>query len=48
MKSNLDLVHALYQAFSVGNIPEVLGALAQKVQWTEAAGGPYDGVSAFP
>lgn len=48
MSSILDLVHGLYRAFAVGNIPEVLGALAPDVQWTEAAGGPYGGVSIGP
>lgn len=48
MNSNLDLVRDLYQAFSVGDIPSVLGALAPTVHWTEAAGGPYGGVSIGP
>lgn len=48
MNSNLDVVRDLYQAFSVGDIPSVLGALAATVQWTEATGGPYGGVSIGP
>lgn len=48
MNSNLDVVRGIYQAFSVGNIPGVLGALAPNVQWTEAAGGPYGGLSIGP
>lgn len=48
MSSNLDLVRDLYRAFSVGDIPAVLGALAPDVRWTEAEGGPYGGVSVGP
>jgi ketosteroid isomerase-like protein len=48
MSSNLDVVRGLYQAFAVGDIPSVLGALAPDVHWTEAAGGPYGGVSIGP
>ena len=45
---NLDHIRAVYQAFSVGDIPAVLGALAADAQWTEAEGGPYGGVYAGP
>ena len=48
MGSNLDVVRGLYQAFAVGDIPSVLGGLAPHVHWTEAAGGPYGGVSIGP
>jgi uncharacterized protein len=48
MSSNLDVVRGLYQAFAVGDIPSVLGGLAPDVHWTEAAGGPYGGVSIGP
>ena len=48
MKSNLDVVRGLYEAFAVGDIPSVLGALSPIVEWTEAAGGPYGGVSIGP
>lgn len=48
MSSNLDLVRSIYAAFSVGDIPSVLGALAPDVRWTEAEGGPYGGVSIGP
>lgn len=48
MNSNLELVRSLYQAFAVGNIPSVLGALSPTVRWTEAAGGPHGGVSVGP
>lgn len=48
MNSNLDVVRGVYQAFAVGDIPSVLGALSPIVEWTEAAGGPYGGVSIGP
>ena len=48
MNSNLDVVRGLYQAFAVGDIPSVLGALSPIVEWTEATGGPYGGVSIGP
>lgn len=48
MKNSLDSVRALYAAFAVGDIPSVLGALSPSVHWTEAAGGPYGGVSVGP
>jgi ketosteroid isomerase-like protein len=48
MSSTVDLVRGLYQAFAVGNVPAVLGALSPTVHWTEAAGGPYGGVSIGP
>ena len=48
MNSNLDVVRSVYQAFAVGDIPSVLGALSPIVEWTEAAGGPYGGTSIGP
>lgn len=48
MNSNLDLVRGVYAAFALGDIPSVLAALAPAMRWTEAAGGPYGGVSIGP
>lgn len=48
MNNHLDVVRSLYQAFAAGDIAAVLGALAADVHWTEAAGGPYAGVSIGP
>ena len=48
MSNNLDKVKNIYQAFSVGDIPTVLATLAPDVHWTEAAGGPYGGISEGP
>jgi ketosteroid isomerase-like protein len=43
MSSNKDLVQSLYQAFSEGDMPTVLSALADDISWTEAEGFPYAG-----
>ena len=48
MSSNLDVVRGVYSAFAVGDIPSVLSTLASTVEWTEAEGGPYGGVSIGP
>ena len=48
MSSNLDVVRGVYASFAVGDIPAVLGAFAPTIEWTEAAGGPYGGVSIGP
>lgn len=41
--SNLETIKNLYQAFAQGNIPGVLGAFADDIEWTEAEGFPYGG-----
>ena len=46
--SHLDVVRGIYRAFAAGDMASVLGALSPTVQWTEAAGGPYGGVSIGP
>lgn len=48
MTENTPLIEALYSAFARGDIPAVLAALAPTIEWTEAAGGPYGGVSIGP
>jgi ketosteroid isomerase-like protein len=48
MNDNLETVRGVYAAFAAGNIPEVLAALSPDIQWTEAEGGPYGGVSYGP
>ena len=48
MNSSLDTVRGIYGAFAAGDIPGVLGALSPDIRWTEAAGGPYCGVSIGP
>jgi len=48
MNKHLDAARGVYQAFAEGDIPAVLGVLSPTVRWTEAAGGPYGGVSIGP
>jgi ketosteroid isomerase-like protein len=48
MKGNLDVVRGVYSAFAIGDIPAVLATLAPGIEWTEAEGGPYGGVSIGP
>nr|WP_240900992.1 nuclear transport factor 2 family protein [Thioalkalivibrio sp. XN8] len=42
------MARGVYQAFAAGDIPAVLGVFAPDIHWTEAAGGPYGGVSIGP
>ena len=48
MNPNTETARALYAAFATGDVPTVLGAMAPDIRWTEAAGGPYGGVSNGP
>jgi len=48
MSNHTETVRSLYTAFAAGDVPTVLGALAPDARWTEAAGGPYGGVSVGP
>jgi len=48
MTDNLDVVRGVYGAFAAGDIPSVLAVLSPAVEWTEAEGGPYGGVSVGP
>ncbi len=40
---NVEMVRAAYTAFEVGDVPTVLAALADDVEWTEAEGFPTAG-----
>jgi len=46
--TNTDIIKSLYAAFARGDVPAVLAALAPDVQWVEAEGGPYGGLSIGP
>ena len=41
---NVEWVSGIYDAFSQGDIPTVLGAFADDVEWFEAEGMPYGGL----
>jgi len=43
MSSELDAVKDVYEAFGRGDVPAVLGAMAEDVEWNEAEGMPYGG-----
>lgn len=43
-----DLVRTIYEAFGRGDVPAVLGAMAEDIEWHEAEGMPYGGVHHGP
>lgn len=46
--STVDFVKNVYAAFSVGDVPKVLGAMHPQIQWTTTAGYKYGGISRSP
>jgi hypothetical protein len=43
-EQNVDLVRSAYDAFERGDVPAVLAAFADDIEWVEAEGMPYGGV----
>ncbi len=43
-EQSVDVVRGVYDAFGRGDVPGVLGAMADDVEWREAEGMPYGGV----
>ncbi len=43
VRSNLEIVKGIYEAFGRGDIPSVLALLAADIEWTEAKGFPTGG-----
>ena len=43
-EQNIELVRGLYEAFGRGDVPAVLGGMADDIEWYEAEGMPYGGV----
>ena len=41
--NNVELVSSLYDAFAKGDVPTVLGAFADDIEWTDAEGFPTGG-----
>ena len=41
MSSNTDLTRDVYDAFSKGDVPTVLAAMAPDIRWEEPASSPY-------
>jgi uncharacterized protein len=46
--SSVEVVRGVYEAFGRGDVPAVLGALTEDVEWYEAEGMPYGGVHRGP
>ena len=40
-QQNVDLVRSIYEAFAAGDVPAVLGAMAEEMEWNEAENFPY-------
>src|SRR5712691_4393682 len=47
-EQNVELVKGIYAAFARGDVPAVLGAFADDIEWFEAEGMPYGGVYRGP
>ncbi|HZQ66443.1 MAG TPA: nuclear transport factor 2 family protein [Gaiellaceae bacterium] len=43
-EQSVDVVRGTYEAFGRGDVPGVLGAMADDIEWHEAEGMPYGGV----
>ncbi len=48
MPTNKELVESIYASFATGDVPAVLGVMADDVQWTEADGFPLAGTYVGP
>jgi len=47
-EQNVEFVKSVYGAFDRGDVPAVLGAFADDIEWFEAEGMPYGGVYRGP
>ena len=47
-EQNVEFVKDVYGAFARGDVPAVLGAFAEDIEWFEAEGMPYGGVYRGP
>jgi uncharacterized protein len=47
-EQNVEFVKGVYGAFARGDVPAVLGAFAEDIEWFEAEGMPYGGVYRGP
>jgi uncharacterized protein len=43
-EQGVDVVKSIYEAFARGDVPAVLGAFAEDIEWYEAEGMPYGGL----
>ena len=47
-EQSVEFVEGIYGAFARGDVPAVLGAFAQDIEWYEAEGMPYGGLHHGP
>jgi ketosteroid isomerase-like protein len=47
-EQNVEFVNGVYGAFGRGDVPAVLGAFAEDIEWFEAEGMPYGGLHHGP
>ncbi len=47
-EQNIEFVKGIYGAFGRGDVPAVLGAFAEDIEWFEAEGMPYGGLYRGP
>lgn len=47
-EQNVEFVQGIYEAFGRGDVPAVLGAFADDIEWFEAEGMPYGGLHRGP
>jgi ketosteroid isomerase-like protein len=47
-EQSVDFVRGVYEAFARGDVPGVLGAFADDIEWYEAEGMPYGGLHRGP
>jgi ketosteroid isomerase-like protein len=48
MATNKEIVEGVYASFAQGDVPTVLGAMAENIQWAEADGFPLAGTYVGP
>jgi ketosteroid isomerase-like protein len=48
MATNKEIVEGVYASFALGDVPAVLGAMDQNIQWAEADGFPLAGTYVGP
>jgi ketosteroid isomerase-like protein len=48
MSTNKEIVESVYASFAQGDVPAVLGAMAENIEWSEADGFPLAGTYIGP
>ena len=47
-EENIGFVRGLYEAFNKGDVADVLGSFDENIDWNEAEGMPYGGITTAP